>query len=108
MALFGGDSSSSQDAKTALVKQIQQEAAMNNARQLISKVNEHCFAHCIPRPGSTLSSRDETCLSQCMEKYISFWNTTSRTYGIRLASEQKKLGGQDAAAMAAFGTPSSE
>ncbi|PWY71650.1 hypothetical protein BO70DRAFT_365049 [Aspergillus heteromorphus CBS 117.55] len=108
MALFGSDAPAPANQKVALINQIQQEAAMNNARQLISKVNEHCFAHCIPRPGSSLTSRDQTCLSQCMEKYISFWNTTSRTYGVRLASEQKKLAGQDVAAMNAFGTPSSE
>ncbi|KAE8144112.1 Tim10/DDP family zinc finger-domain-containing protein, partial [Aspergillus avenaceus] len=57
------------------------------------KVNEHCFDHCVPAPGSTMTSKEETCLSQCMEKYISLWNTASRTYIARVSQESKRLGG---------------
>ncbi|EAW14074.1 protein translocase subunit TIM13 [Aspergillus clavatus NRRL 1] len=104
MAIWGSSSSnaassSESEIKTSLMRQVQQEAAMANARSLISKVNEHCFDACVPAPGSTLSSAENTCLSQCMEKYISLWNTASRTYIARVTAESKKLGGQDTIAM---------
>ncbi|KKK14215.1 hypothetical protein P175DRAFT_0533912 [Aspergillus ochraceoroseus IBT 24754] len=112
MALFGSssasgsssDSPTQQEVKAAIMKQLQQEAAMANARNLISKVNEHCFDHCIPAPGSTMTSKEESCLSHCMEKYISLWNATSRTYIARVATESKKLGGQDTIAMNSLAT----
>ncbi|KAF9893733.1 protein translocase subunit [Aspergillus nanangensis] len=108
MALFGsgsnGQASSPQEVKTAIVRQLQQEAAMANARNLIGKVNEHCFDACVPVPGSSMSSREESCLSQCMEKYISFWNVASRTYIARIAKESKKAGGQDTVAMNSLAT----
>ncbi|OJJ47117.1 hypothetical protein ASPZODRAFT_132062 [Penicilliopsis zonata CBS 506.65] len=109
MALFGSSNApaSSEDVKAAIVKQLQQEAALANARILIAKVNEHCFERCIPAPGSSLSSGEQTCLSSCMEKYISLWNVASKTYVGRATSESKKVG-QDIHAMAALGTGNSE
>lgn len=44
------------------------------------KLNEHCFDRCIPTPGSSLSSGESTCYTNCMEKYMAAWNTTSRQY----------------------------
>ncbi|RJE20889.1 hypothetical protein PHISCL_06785 [Aspergillus sclerotialis] len=108
MALFGSGSSSNQsqqDAKAAIIKQVQAEAAVTNARALISRVNEHCFEHCIPKPGSTMSSSEESCLSNCMEKYISMWNVVNRTYVSRISSESKRMG-QDAVALSQLSTPS--
>ncbi|KAA8650739.1 hypothetical protein EYZ11_005034 [Aspergillus tanneri] len=108
MALFGSSSnnasSETQEVKTAIIKQLQQEAAMNNARNLIAKVNEHCFDSCIPAPGSSVSSQEQTCLSNCMEKYINLWNVASRTYIARVAQESKKMGGQDTVAMNSLAT----
>ncbi|RAL17733.1 protein translocase subunit TIM13 [Aspergillus homomorphus CBS 101889] len=102
MALFGSDNSAassspstSQEVKDSLIRQVQQEAAMSNARSLIGKVNEHCFEACVPTPGSSLSTKESTCLSQCMEKYIGFWNATSRAYISRVSKESKKAGGAD-------------
>ncbi|KAL4933525.1 protein translocase subunit TIM13 [Aspergillus undulatus] len=98
MALFGSSSSSGSSApeaaeiKTNIIKQLQTEAAMANARQLIGKVNEHCFDACVPSPGSTMSAGESTCLSQCMEKYISLWNVASKSYLARLATERKNNG----------------
>ena len=100
---FNGATSGFSDTKTAIMRQVQQEAAVNNARSLISvwspscvspvsmpsvyliamcsqKLNSHCFDKCIPSPGSSLSSREEKCLTTCMEKYMATWNTVSRQY----------------------------
>ncbi|KAL9021209.1 MAG: hypothetical protein Q9185_001610 [Variospora sp. 1 TL-2023] len=77
------------DPKSQIMDQIRQEAAVNNARALISKVNGHCFDKCVPSPGTSLSGREERCLSACMEKYIATWNLVSRTY---IAQVQKSAG----------------
>ncbi|KAK3176977.1 hypothetical protein OEA41_008303 [Lepraria neglecta] len=82
----------SSDPKTAIVRQIQQEAAINNARQLIDKMNNHCFQKCVPTPGSSLSRKEEGCLTQCMEKYMATWNTVSRQYIARI-QKSSNLGG---------------
>ncbi|GKZ17060.1 protein translocase subunit [Aspergillus brasiliensis] len=96
MGIFGGSSTPSTDAsskevKDALVKQVQAESAMSNARTLITNVNEHCFEKCVPAPGPTMSAGEQACLTDCMEKYINFWNTVSRTYTRRVGTEQKKM-----------------
>ncbi|OJJ01530.1 hypothetical protein ASPVEDRAFT_191600 [Aspergillus versicolor CBS 583.65] len=112
MGLFGsstpaaaapGSGQEAQEVKTAILKQLQQEAAMSNARQLIGKVNEHCFDNCIPAPGSTMSTGEQTCLSQCMEKYISLWNVASKTYLTRATSDRKN-GGLDVIAANSLAT----
>ncbi|MCJ1257995.1 protein translocase subunit [Lignoscripta atroalba] len=84
---------SSSDPKSAVMNQIRQEAAVTNARQLIEKLNEHCFEKCIPSPGSSLSRKEETCFTQCMEKYMAAWNTVSRQYIQRIQQEQARGGG---------------
>ncbi|KAJ5569526.1 uncharacterized protein N7459_008956 [Penicillium hispanicum] len=107
MSLFGGSGSgptkTSEDVKSAVVLQLQQEAAMTNARALIGKINENCFDACVPAPGSSLSSKESGCLSSCMQKYIAMWNITSRTYINRIATESKRMGG-DASAIASIGS----
>ncbi|KAK4942918.1 protein translocase subunit [Elasticomyces elasticus] len=96
--LFGGGSSSGSSSSSssspstpfpaptsssATLQRIQnavsQQAAVANARYLISKVNENCFAHCIATPGSSLSSGEHKCLTACMEKYFDAWNVVNRT-----------------------------
>lgn len=124
MGISGGD------PKTQLMNQVRQEAALNNARQLIEvcrihspslplpsspspnslhpiprpppdtlanppsqKLNEHCFAKCIPKPSSSFSSGEQQCFSQCMEKYMSTWNTVSQQYIARVQQEGAKSSG---------------
>ena len=98
------------DAKTEVMQQVRQQAALQNARFLVDvscrtsnnpftpqqkrgksiarlflialsqKVNEHCFERAIPNPGSSISSSEQTTFTNCMEKYMAAWNTTSRQY----------------------------
>ncbi|PVH95371.1 hypothetical protein DM02DRAFT_537534, partial [Periconia macrospinosa] len=84
---FGGD------PKTQVMRQVQQEAAMQNARMLVEKLNEHCFERCVPKPGTSLSKGEETCFTSCMEKYMSAWNTVSKTYVARIQKESQQGGG---------------
>ncbi|KAH8805574.1 Tim10/DDP family zinc finger-domain-containing protein [Xylogone sp. PMI_703] len=85
--------SGSSDPKAAVMNQVRQEAAMTNARQLIEKVNEHCFDKCVPKPGPSLTNGEQTCFTQCMEKYMAAWNTVSRQYITRIQQEQGRSAG---------------
>ncbi|KAI1417588.1 Tim10/DDP family zinc finger-domain-containing protein [Hypoxylon sp. FL1857] len=74
----------SESVKSELIKQVRTQYVMDNARQLIEKINEHCFEKCVPKPGTSLSNSEQTCFTQCMEKYMSAWNQVSTTYINRL------------------------
>ncbi|KAI0131687.1 Tim10/DDP family zinc finger-domain-containing protein [Hypoxylon sp. NC0597] len=78
----------SESIKAEVVKQVRTQYAMDNAKQLIEKINEHCFDKCVPKPGTSLSNSEQTCFTQCMEKYMSAWNQVSTTYISRLQREQ--------------------
>ncbi|KAF2763388.1 hypothetical protein EJ05DRAFT_447791 [Pseudovirgaria hyperparasitica] len=78
----------SSDPKTAVMRQIQQEAAVTNARSLVEKLNDHCFERCVPKPSTSLSKNEETCMSQCIEKYMAAWNAVSKVYVGRLQRDQ--------------------
>ncbi|KAH9900502.1 Tim10/DDP family zinc finger-domain-containing protein [Xylariomycetidae sp. FL2044] len=81
----------SESVKSEVMRQVRTQYAMENARQLIEKINEHCFAKCITKPGASLSSGEQTCVSACMEKYMTAWNQVSTTYINRLQQEQQQL-----------------
>jgi len=80
------------DPKTQVMRAIQMEAAMNNARTLVEKLNEHCFERCVPKPGTSLSKGEETCFTSCMEKYMQAWNTVSKQYVARIQEQASKGG----------------
>ncbi|KAF2996088.1 protein translocase subunit [Curvularia kusanoi] len=80
------------DSKMQIMRQVQQEAAMQNARMLVEKLNEHCFERCVPKPGTSLSSGEEGCFKSCMEKYMSAWNTVSKQYVARIQKESQAGG----------------
>ena len=92
---FSPASGSSSEIRSRIQTSITNSSNLANARFLISKVNENCFAQCVPTPGSSLSGKEQACLSSCMEKYIEAWNTVSRTYVGRLQKEgaQVPMGG---------------
>jgi import inner membrane translocase subunit TIM13 len=116
MDSLGGMGSFPGDPKTQVMRQVQQEAAMQNARMLVEvrtqcymhtfsfpaeasspgiaiddmqKLNEHCFERCVPKPGTSLSKGEENCFTACMEKYMSAWNTVSKQYVGRIQREQQ-------------------
>lgn len=82
----------SSDIKTRLQTAITTQSNLINAKYLIQKINENCFEHCVPEPGASLSSKEQTCLSTCMEKYIEAWNVVSKSYVGRLQKEGASLG----------------
>ncbi|GJC90480.1 mitochondrial import inner membrane translocase subunit TIM13 [Colletotrichum tofieldiae] len=77
----------SDSVKKAVMKQVLQEANLANARVLIEKLQENCFEKCVPKPGSSLSSGETTCMTSCMEKYMSAWNQVNNAYINRIKQE---------------------
>ncbi|KAF7549580.1 hypothetical protein G7046_g8302 [Stylonectria norvegica] len=84
--------------KQAVMKQVLAEANLANARVLIEvitsgaaplkKLQENCFDKCVPKPASTLSSGEQTCMTSCMEKYMAAWNQVNSAYINRIRQEQ--------------------
>ncbi|KAI1027172.1 hypothetical protein LB504_007688, partial [Fusarium proliferatum] len=81
----------STQVKAAVIKQVQQEANLVNARTLIEKLQETCFEKCVPKPGTSLSSGETTCMTSCMEKYMAAWNMVNAAYIARLRQESASL-----------------
>lgn len=46
---------------------------------IAQKSTEKCFAICVPKPGSTLSSKEQTCLANCLDRYIDTMKAVSTT-----------------------------
>ena len=78
----------SKSIKQAVIQQVREEASIANARVLIEKLQENCFEKCVPKPGSSLSSGEKTCMTTCMEKYMAAWNHANSAYIDRLRREQ--------------------
>lgn len=52
------------------------------------KLQESCFDKCVPKPGTSISSSEQTCLTTCMEKYMAAWNQVNSAYINRIRQEQ--------------------
>ncbi|KDN35681.1 hypothetical protein K437DRAFT_260323 [Tilletiaria anomala UBC 951] len=83
----GGAKMSAQERKETIKAQVTNELAMANAQQLIEK----CYAKCVPSPGGSLSSKEQQCLSRCLERYFEAFNLVSSTYVRRVASERESV-----------------
>ncbi|KAK4069962.1 Tim10/DDP family zinc finger domain-containing protein [Trichoderma compactum] len=80
--------SDSSSIKQSVMKQVLAEANLANARVLIEKLQENCFEKCVPKPGGSLSSSEQTCMTSCMEKYMAAWNQVNAAYINRIRQEQ--------------------
>ncbi|KAG1821934.1 Tim10/DDP family zinc finger-domain-containing protein [Suillus subaureus] len=76
--------------KEAVMNGVRSEIALASAQELINKTNEKCFAKCVTKPGPSLSSSEETCLSRCLERYLETFNMISKTYSARLSREREQ------------------
>jgi len=70
----------SEAVKKEVIKQVLTESNVNNARILMEKSNENCFDKCIPKPGSSFSNSERTCVTTCVEKYMAAWNVVNTAY----------------------------
>merc|ERR1712216_429467 len=54
----------------AVMHQVQSELANAYAQEFFTTVREKCFAKCIPKPGTSLSSGEQTCIARCTDRYV--------------------------------------
>ncbi|UJR10313.1 hypothetical protein I4U23_014519 [Adineta vaga] len=67
---------------------VQQQLALQNAQELLQKLSDKCFKACVAKPGSSLSSSEQKCITSCSDRYMDAWNIVSRTYAERIKREQ--------------------
>lgn len=77
--------------KEAVMDSIRSELALMNVQDLINKATDKCFAKCVLKPGTSLSSSDETCLSRCLDRYMEAFTIVSRTYTARINKENSQM-----------------
>ncbi|KIJ14208.1 hypothetical protein PAXINDRAFT_116228 [Paxillus involutus ATCC 200175] len=77
--------------KEAVMNSVRSEIALANAQELMNKTNEKCFAKCVLKPGTSLSSSEETCLARCMDRYMEAFNIVSRSYTQRISRESNQM-----------------
>ncbi|KAF8876739.1 Tim10/DDP family zinc finger-domain-containing protein [Infundibulicybe gibba] len=75
--------------KEAMMSSVRNEIALANAQELMNKASDRCFLKCVTKPGSSLSSSEQTCLSRCLERYMEAFNIVSRTYISRVGRERE-------------------
>ncbi|KAJ4304442.1 protein translocase subunit [Collariella sp. IMI 366227] len=81
----------SESVKKTIIRQTLLATNTTNARTLIENINEQCFERCVPKPGGSLTSGEENCMKQCMEKYMAAWNVVNASYIRRI---QQEMGNQ--------------
>ncbi|XP_022226768.1 mitochondrial import inner membrane translocase subunit Tim13 [Drosophila obscura] len=76
--------------KGEIMDQVKQQIAVANAQELLTQMTQKCFRKCVSKPGSSLDSSEQKCISMCMDRFMDSWNLISRAYGQRLQREQQK------------------
>ncbi|XP_002015008.2 mitochondrial import inner membrane translocase subunit Tim13 [Drosophila miranda] len=76
--------------KGEIMDQVKQQIAVANAQELLTQMTQKCFKKCVGKPGSSLDSSEQKCISMCMDRFMDSWNLISRAYGQRLQREQQK------------------
>ncbi|KAI6103864.1 Tim10/DDP family zinc finger-domain-containing protein [Pisolithus croceorrhizus] len=77
--------------KEAVMNSIRSEIALVNVQELINKATEKCFAKCVPKPGTSLTSSDEACLARCLDRYMEAFTVVSKSYTARISRESSQL-----------------
>ncbi|XP_017013315.1 mitochondrial import inner membrane translocase subunit Tim13 [Drosophila takahashii] len=77
--------------KGELMDQVKQQIAVANAQELLTQMTQKCFKKCVNKPGTSLDTSEQKCISMCMDRFMDSWNLISRTYGQRLQREQSNF-----------------
>ncbi|CAB0012366.1 unnamed protein product [Nesidiocoris tenuis] len=73
-----------------LMETVKQQIAVANAQELLTKMTEKCFKKCVSKPGASLDSSEQKCVSMCMDRYMDSWNLVSKAYGERIQRERNR------------------
>lgn len=70
---FGSSSFNSPDPAAAdreFERFIEEENQKHRLQQTISELNDKCWELCVDKPGQRLDSRTETCLANCVNRFL--------------------------------------
>jgi len=69
-------------SRDVILRAIRDKSAQEQLSELLKRMHTVCFTHCVTLPSTSLSSKEQTCINQCMEKYMDMrtavgkqWNT---------------------------------
>ncbi|KFM72307.1 Mitochondrial import inner membrane translocase subunit Tim8 A, partial [Stegodyphus mimosarum] len=65
---YGSSGSSSIDKD--LERFIEEENQKQRFQQLVNELNDKCWDICLDKPGQRLDSKTETCLTNCVNRFI--------------------------------------
>uniref|UniRef100_A0A131X8D5 Mitochondrial import inner membrane translocase subunit n=1 Tax=Hyalomma excavatum TaxID=257692 RepID=A0A131X8D5_9ACAR len=68
MSFDSGDASPGVDREMQQFLAVEQQKAQFQAQ--VHRLNEICWDKCMDKPGTKLDGRTETCLSNCVERFI--------------------------------------
>ncbi|KAL3234085.1 hypothetical protein MRX96_022833 [Rhipicephalus microplus] len=68
MSFDSGDASAGVDREMQQFLAVEQQKAQFQAQ--VHRLNEICWDKCVDKPGTKLDGRTETCLSNCVERFI--------------------------------------
>eukprot|EP00053_Salpingoeca_punica_P003419 m.43063 g.43063 ORF g.43063 m.43063 type:complete len:95 (-) comp12173_c0_seq1:201-485(-) len=83
---YGGDSrmGGGLGNKQEIMQQVQQEMLMSQMQGLVQRMSLTCFEKCIEKPGTSLSSSEQSCLAKCMDRYLETTTVVTNSYAGRV------------------------
>ncbi|KAG2486685.1 hypothetical protein HYH03_014615 [Edaphochlamys debaryana] len=76
---YGGMGAPGQKADDhTIMEQVKTQLQMQMVQEFYQTVRDKCFKACLSQPGSSLSSKDQQCLSRCMDRYQEATNVVAR------------------------------
>jgi len=74
-----------------LVDKLKQQVALENIELLLTKMSRLCFNKCVTKPGASLDSTEQKCVSMCMDRYMETVSLVSKSFGERLMAESQNM-----------------
>lgn len=76
-----------QAQKGELMSQIKTQVMVAQAQEMLATITRKCYTKCITKPGTSLDSSDQKCVSMCLDRYMDAQNLVARTFTGRVQRE---------------------
>jgi len=73
------DFSIERSCRLQVEERVKNEMLRQVFQELVQTISEKCFLKCITKPGSSLTSGEQTCLAKCMDRYLDAMGIVSKT-----------------------------
>eukprot|EP00656_Telonema_subtile_P002802 TRINITY_DN1127_c0_g1_i5.p1 TRINITY_DN1127_c0_g1~~TRINITY_DN1127_c0_g1_i5.p1 ORF type:complete len:107 (+),score=40.56 TRINITY_DN1127_c0_g1_i5:96-416(+) len=71
---------------------IQQQLQQQQLQTIVGSMSNLCFKKCVDTPGSRLSSSEQRCLSQCVDRFMDTMMAVQESF-VQQAQQQQASGG---------------